>query len=100
MLIKIEREACGYGWVCFDDDSYDGPGSALGHGKTEDEAYREFLMQLWDRSDLYRTEKLVRLMRAEFGDEDGWEELDEEPDPDALREIRDENQMTLRLEDK
>lgn len=96
MLIKIEREACGYGWVCFDDDAYDGPGSALGFGKTEDEAYREFLMKLWERGPRWRTAELVTLMLDEFADDEG---VAEEPDPDLLREIRDENQMTLGLDD-
>ena len=37
-------------WTAIDDDTYDGPGSPIGHGQTEQEAKADLLEQLEDRS--------------------------------------------------
>lgn len=47
MNIKVEqhyRDA----WIAYDDDSYDGPGSALGHGKSREEAIDDLLEKMVD----------------------------------------------------
>lgn len=36
------------GWIAWDDDVFDGPGSAVGYGKTEKEAQRDLIEQLED----------------------------------------------------
>ena len=36
-------------WLAWDDDSYDGPGSALGHGVSEQDAIADLVEQLIDR---------------------------------------------------
>lgn len=36
-------------WLAYDDDSYDGPGSALGHGQSEQEAIEDLMEQLIER---------------------------------------------------
>lgn len=35
-----------FDWDAIDDDTYDGPGSPIGHGTTEQEAIRDLLEQL------------------------------------------------------
>ena len=49
MRILVEPDMAGYGWVAIDDDTYDGPPSPIGTGRTEDEAYRELLEKLADK---------------------------------------------------
>lgn len=44
----------GSGWVAFDDDSYDGPGSPIGSGRTEAEAIEDLHEQLADRAERQR----------------------------------------------
>lgn len=39
------------GWVAFDDDSYDGPGSPIGTGKTEAEAIEDLQEQLAEKEE-------------------------------------------------
>lgn len=39
------------GWVAVDDDSYDGPGSLIGHGRTEEEAVQNLREQMEERED-------------------------------------------------
>jgi hypothetical protein len=36
-----------FDWCAYDDDTYDGPGSILGHGRTEAEAVADFREQ-WE----------------------------------------------------
>ena len=36
-------------WVAYDDDSYDGPGSAVGSGYTKQEAIDDLVEQLLER---------------------------------------------------
>jgi hypothetical protein len=46
--MKIRTEDQFYGWVAVDDDTYDGPGSAIGTGRTEQEAVDSLLEQISD----------------------------------------------------
>lgn len=36
-----------FDWCVYDDDTYDGPGSVIGHGRTEQEAIDDF-KQSWE----------------------------------------------------
>jgi hypothetical protein len=47
MTIKTEHQATRV-WVAYDDDSYDGPGSKIGWGETEQEAISDLMAQLED----------------------------------------------------
>lgn len=39
------------GWVAFDDNNYDGPGSPIGTGKTEAEAIGDLMEQLTEKEE-------------------------------------------------
>lgn len=49
--ITIETEHQPGGWVAVDDDSYDGPGSPIGQGRTKEEAIIDLLEQIYDQED-------------------------------------------------
>jgi hypothetical protein len=38
-----------FDWSAVDDDSYDGPGSPIGHGQTREDAIKDLMYQLADR---------------------------------------------------
>lgn len=44
--MKIRTEDQFYGWVAYDDDTYNGPGSLIGSGRTEQEAIDDLNEQL------------------------------------------------------
>lgn len=44
--MNIRTEDQFYGWVAYDNDTYDGPGSPIGSGKTEQEAIEDLKEQL------------------------------------------------------
>jgi len=48
VIIKTDRHYSDQ-WTAIDEATYDGPGSALGSGHTEEEAINELLEQLEDR---------------------------------------------------
>jgi hypothetical protein len=56
MKIKTEEQQPGY-WVAVDDETYDGPGSDIGCGPTEQEAVIDLLQIILDKME-------VRLMNA------------------------------------
>ena len=39
-----------FDWCAYDEDTYDGPGSVLGHGATEEEAVADFREQWEERT--------------------------------------------------
>ena len=47
-------------WVAVDDDEYDGPGSPLGTGKTEQEAIDDLQEQLAEREERIATRRGAR----------------------------------------
>jgi hypothetical protein len=54
MKIKVSFEyppipSRNFDWLAYDDDSYDGPGSPLGHGPTREEAIADLLEKLEDQ---------------------------------------------------
>ena len=53
MKIRIERTPhYNYRWYAIDDDTYDGPGSPMGFGKTEQEAIDDLLAEIEDRAEI------------------------------------------------
>ena len=44
MNVKTEFQV--YGWVAVDDDTYDGPGSPIGRGPTEQKAIDDLMEEL------------------------------------------------------
>ena len=40
-----------FDWCAYDDNSYDGPGSVLGHGRTEQEAIENLTQELAERGE-------------------------------------------------
>jgi|21_taG_2_1085346.scaffolds.fasta_scaffold11929_3 hypothetical protein len=46
--ISIETEDQIYGWVAVDGETYDGPGSLIGSGRTKQEAITDLLEQIYD----------------------------------------------------
>lgn len=40
-----------HGFIAVDDDNYDGPGSLIGHGKTEEEARQDLEQQMEELRD-------------------------------------------------
>ena len=48
MNIKTEFQT--YGWVAVDDDTYDGPGSLIGVGFTEEDAIKDLMEQIEEES--------------------------------------------------
>jgi hypothetical protein len=49
--MKISTQDQYFGWVAVDEDSYDGPGSPIGIGATEQEAIDSLMEQLADDSE-------------------------------------------------
>ena len=47
--VRIVTEPAGYGCYAVDDNTYDGPGSTVGWGKTESEAIEDLLEKLEDK---------------------------------------------------
>lgn len=48
MSIQTEQPYSDH-WLAYDDNTYDGPGSALGHGRTRQEAIDDLIEQLEER---------------------------------------------------
>ena len=44
--MRIVTEKAYVGWYAYDDDSYDGPESPIGHGHTEQEAIDDFMERI------------------------------------------------------
>lgn len=76
MKVLLEQDYVGQ-WTAIDDDTYDGPGSPIGQGKTPHEAEMDLMDKLIDR-------------------DEAWNNARREPDPDILREIKEENAAILR----
>jgi len=49
--ITIETDYMYYGWVAIDADSYDGPESLIGSGRTKQEAITDLLEQIYDSAE-------------------------------------------------
>jgi len=49
ILTSVQRRHWGDSWYAVDDDTYDGPGSLIGQGRTEQEAIDDLKEQIAER---------------------------------------------------
>jgi hypothetical protein len=57
LKLRFSVDGVGAGWTCVDDNTFDGPGSLQGWGRSKEEAARELLEQWHDRFDDDKAER-------------------------------------------